>query len=80
MIKLDDLAAQTGATKAMIALYVALGLLPKPIAGPDEATAGASVFPAGAAARIRAIDALRKQGLSLVDISLKLRDEPLPDS
>ncbi len=78
VIKLDDLTAATGATKAMVELYVALGLLPKPVVGRDGETTSARVFPSGATARIRTIDALRKQGLNLVDISLKLRDEPLP--
>lgn len=75
---LDELIAATGATKAMIELYVALGVLPKPTLGHESEGRTVRLFPAGAAARIRAVEKLRSQGLSLAEISLRLRDEPLP--
>lgn len=78
VLKLDKLIAATGTTKAMIELFVALGVLPKPVLRREAGEAPVRCFPPGAVARIEAIQKLRAQGVSLAEISLRLRDEPLP--
>ena len=64
------LCATTGATRGMLRLYEAEGLL----AAPQRSAAGYRHFPADTVDRVRAIFLLKDLGLSLREVSLLLAD------
>ena len=74
MISSKALLDQTGMSRATLNNYIALGILPKPgvLSQADDASSGAKrllgYFPADAVDRIRAVQSLKSEGLSIAEI------------
>lgn len=80
MISSKALLDQTGMSRATLNNYIALGILPKPIvmSQADDAQAGVNrllgYFPPDAIDRVRAVQSLKSEGLSIAEIVEYLRE------
>ena len=87
MISSKALLDQTGMSRATLNNYIQLGILPKPVVmsqSGDSSESGARLlgyFPPDALARVRAVQSLKGEGLSMAEIAEYIAENgPLPES
>ena len=80
MISSKALLDQTGMSRATLNNYIALGILPKPVvlSQTEDASAGANrllgYFPLDAIDRVRAVQSLKSEGLSIAEIAEYIKE------